>query len=173
VSDIRPLDFLKAAFRSSVGAAPNKLQMPVWQDHAEVEFLELPRDRFGREILIILDDRPRSKIDRSFLYKLLVQRRNLKLRFANSEVLVFLAVGRKLEELMTRFAGWTAFLEAVRQVGFGVFVIGEDSIMYRGLPSSFSAFSEGKLHQEWSSRDGLTNSVALMLLTSLGDVRYV
>lgn len=170
---VRPVDFLKAKLRLSCGAISDKLQMSVWQNRVQIEFLRLQLRVPGSDVLVLIDDKPRSKSDRSFLYKVLVQRRNLKLRFENSEILVFLALEGRVQDLMTKYAGWNAFLEAVHQVGFGVFVIRHDSVMYFPLAASMYTVSQGKIEGEWTPRDTLTNSVAEALLSSIGDIRHV
>jgi len=170
---VRPIDFLKVSFRSSLGAAPNKVQMSVWQDKLQVEFLRLHSRTPEPDVLVLINDKPRSKSDRSFLHKVLVQRQNLKHQFQKSEILVYLALEGRVQDLMTKYAGWNDFLEAVHQVGFGVFVIRHDSVMYFPLPPSMSVFSQGKFEHEWTPRDSLTNSVADAALSSMGDIRHV
>jgi uncharacterized protein with NRDE domain len=147
--------------------------MSVWQNSVQDEFLRLQPCASGANVLVLIDDKPRSRSDRSFLYKLLVQRRNLKSRFENSEILVFLALEGRVEDLMMKYAGWNAFLEAVHQVGFGVFVLRHNSVMYYPLAASTYTISQGKMETKWTTRDSLTNSIAEELLSSIGDIRHV
>ena len=172
---MRPADFLKAKLRLSCDATSDKLQMLVWQNRVQIEFLRLQLRVPGPDVLVLIDDKPRSKKDRGFLYKLLVQRRNLKIRFQNLETLVFLAVEGRVQDLMTKYAGWESFLNTVHRVGFGVFVMRPDGVMYYPLPPSATQFSipGTEMEHEWTPSDSLTNSVAEAVLRSLGEIHHV
>jgi hypothetical protein len=164
----RPADHIRAKLRS-LGAISNKLLMAVWQTKIQVEFFSIRPLKPGPDILVLVDDGPRTRSDRSFLYKLLVQRRGLKLRFPESEILVFLALEGRVEDQMTKYAGWAHFLTAVHQTGFGVFVIRRGNVMYFALPPSTYIVSQDKTKNEWTSRDLLTNSLARMLMNAMGE----
>ena len=173
LGSVRPLDFLKTKLQSSLSAICDEVQMSVWQNNVRVEILTIPSNKFGQDVRVLIDDKPRSRRDRSFFYKLLVKRHNLRLLFQNSHILVFLALTGRIQDLMIKYAGWESFLRAVHRVVFGVFVIGDNEILYYGMPPSACLVSGPKVEYEWMPSGSLTNSVAEVVLSSIGEICHV
>ncbi len=145
-------DLLKPELEERMASLEQK-EMMIWGKRKVVKFYKLPYNTG----FILIEKRPTSDRDRSFVHIILSQRQKLKSLLGTSPVFVLLLIKGKVQDLMMLRGGWELFLRSTRDVWFDTLVIRNDSTIY--FPTS--------------SSNNLLIPIIEKFLGNFGDISYV